>query len=106
MSMSKGFALVLVLVFLTSSIIMVAKPVSAASAVGNSWVEKAPMHVARAGLGVAVVNGKIYAVGGSTATAVVVIDEVFSGGVVGTNEEYDPATDNWTTRTPMITPET
>ncbi|MGD0204645.1 MAG: hypothetical protein ABSC20_12185 [Candidatus Bathyarchaeia archaeon] len=46
MSMSKGFALVLVLVFLTASCVMVAKPVSGASAVENTWVSKAPMQVA------------------------------------------------------------
>jgi N-acetylneuraminic acid mutarotase len=52
------------------------------------------MHVARSNLGVAVVDGKIYAIGG-------VID---NGAVTGANEEYDPAMDTWTFRKPMPTP--
>jgi hypothetical protein len=47
----------------------------------DSWVSRAPMQVARSGLGVAVVNGKIYAIGGAG-----------NGGFCATNEEYDPAT--------------
>jgi N-acetylneuraminic acid mutarotase len=58
----------------------------------DSWATKAPMHVARSGLGVAVVNGKIYAVGG------------YNGKVLGINEEYDPKTDTWIFKTPMPTP--
>lgn len=59
----------------------------------NSWASKTPMNEARSGLGVTVVNGKIYAIGGSG-----------EGGKTGTNEEYDPATDTWTLKTPMPTP--
>jgi N-acetylneuraminic acid mutarotase len=51
------------------------------------------MHQPRTRLGVAVVNGKIYAIGGNA-----------ESGLVGTNEEYDPATDTWTFKTPMPTP--
>jgi N-acetylneuraminic acid mutarotase len=51
------------------------------------------MPTARAGIGVAVVNGKIYAIGGHN-----------WGNYFGTNEIYDPATDTWTTKTPMPTP--
>jgi N-acetylneuraminic acid mutarotase len=58
------------------------------------------MHQARAGLGVAVVNGKIYAIGGSTATG----SYPYSGGAVGTNEEYDPSSNKWTYKKPMPTP--
>ena len=88
--MSKTAPLVLVLVFLTASCIFVVKPVSG-KVQENSWVEKAPMPTARGYLETAVVNGKIYAIGGS--------------GPIGTNEEYNPATDKWTTRSPMPTPE-
>jgi len=91
--MRKGIALLLVLAFLTASFVIAAKPVSAAAPVENSWVSKAPMHVARSDLRVAVVNGKIYAIGGNT-----------QNGVVGVNEVYDPATDTWTMKTPMPTP--
>ncbi len=64
-----------------------------ASAVG-SWTQKASMHEARSNLGVAVVNGKIYAIGG----------DVIGGDNVGTNEEYDPTTDTWTYKAQMPTP--
>jgi N-acetylneuraminic acid mutarotase len=88
--MSRSVALLLVLVFLTSSLIVAAKPISAATPVENSWTSKAPMHVARSDLGVAVVNGKIYAIGGYPDCK--------------TNEEYDPTTDTWTLKAPMPTP--
>jgi hypothetical protein len=52
------------------------------------------MQVARNSLGVAAVNGKIYAMGGV----------VENGVVTGANEEYDPASDKWTFKTPMPTP--
>jgi N-acetylneuraminic acid mutarotase len=59
----------------------------------NSWVLKAPMHEARCGLGVAVVNGKIYAIGGAS-----------NNGFLATNEVYDPTTNTWTSKEPMPTP--
>jgi N-acetylneuraminic acid mutarotase len=59
----------------------------------GSWASKAPMHVARSGLGVAVVNGKIYAIGGSS-----------GDGFLAANEEYDPATNTWSSKKPMPTP--
>jgi hypothetical protein len=99
--MTRNVALLLVFVFLTASLIMAAKPVSAAAPVENSWTSKAPMHVARSDLGVAVVNGKIYAIGGSNREKK---GQQTSGGVVGTNEEYDPATDTWTYKASMPTP--
>lgn len=50
------------------------------------------MPTARAGLGVAVVNGTIYAIGGFNLT-----------GNLGTNEAYDPITDEWTSKSPLPT---
>jgi hypothetical protein len=50
------------------------------------------MPTARAGHGVAVVNGKIYVIGG------------INGSYLNINEMYDPVTDTWTTKTPMPTP--
>ena len=92
--MSRSVAVLLVLLFLIVSCIVVVKPaLSSNDVVEDSWMSKAPMHVARSGLGVAVVNGKIYAIGGST-----------ENGLVGTNEEYDPATNTWTYKKPMPTP--
>jgi hypothetical protein len=102
--MRKCVVLLLVLAFLTASCLMVAKPVfSSADVTEDSWVAKAPMHEARASLSVAVVNGKIYAIGGSTASGQYPPD-VSGGGFVGTNEEYDPETDTWTYRASMPTP--
>jgi hypothetical protein len=92
--MRKSATLLLALVFLTASSLIMAKPeVFSADVAEDSWASKAPMQVARSGLGVSVVNGKIYAIGGSAET-----------GVVGTNEEYDPATDTWAFKKSMPTP--
>ncbi|MCW4044159.1 MAG: hypothetical protein NWE94_01410, partial [Candidatus Bathyarchaeota archaeon] len=107
-SMSKKVALLLVLVFLTASCITAAKPaLSSVTVAEDTWVSKAPMQVARGNLGVAVVNGKIYAIGGSTASGGGGTSNgpsPITGGVVGINEEYDPATDTWAFKTPMPTP--
>ncbi|UCC58441.1 MAG: hypothetical protein JSW14_00495 [Candidatus Bathyarchaeum sp.] len=57
-----------------------------ASATEDSWTTMEPMPTARAWLGVAVVDGKIFA--------------IYSG----INYDYDPSTNSWTTKTPMPTP--
>ena len=102
--MRKSVAVMLVLVFSVASCLVVAKPAfSSADVAEDTWAAKAPMHQARAGLGVVAVNGKIYAIGGSTASGQSPPD-VSGGGFVGTNEEYDPATDTWTTKASMPTP--
>ena len=62
-------------------------------AIENSWKTMADMPTSRSGLGVAVVNGKIYVIGGTG-----------GGGYLNTNEEYDPATNTWATKKPMPTP--
>jgi N-acetylneuraminic acid mutarotase len=82
---------------------MVAKPaVFSAGVAEDSWVSKAPMHVARSGLGVAVVNGKIYAIGGRV---LVYQDQSrVESKEVNTNEEYDPAANTWTYKKSMPTP--
>jgi len=57
----------------------------------NRWNPKKNMPTSRgAGIAVAFEN-KIYVIGGS------------AGGALGTNEMYDPATDDWTPRAPMLT---
>ena len=99
--MRKSVALLLILIFLVTLCIININPVSATSP--NSWASKAPMQEARGGLGVAVVNRKIYAIGGSIASGTYPPD-VFNGGFVGTNEEYDPTTDTWKTKVSMPTP--
>ena len=66
------------------------------------------MHIARANLGVAVVNGGVHAIGGDYITGEYNLDQGFyagiTGGVVNTVEKYDPGTDNWTLEKPMPTP--
>jgi hypothetical protein len=88
--------LALVLISIWALSMATIEPVCASEDV---WESKAPMHVARSGLGVAVVNGKIYGIGGSTESGT---DK--TGGFVGTNEEYDPTTDKWTLKASMPTP--
>ena len=96
--MGRGFALVLVLVFLTISSIIVIVPVSGATVTENTWIAKAPMHQARCGLGVIAAEGKVYAIGGTTSS------DSFIEGVMGTNEQYDPTTDVWVYKASMPTP--
>jgi N-acetylneuraminic acid mutarotase len=66
------------------------------------WTSKTPMQQPRGGLGVAAVNGKVYAIGGSNVSGLYPPD--LNGGFVGTNEEYDPETDSWTFKAAMPTP--
>jgi hypothetical protein len=102
--MSKSVVLLLVLVFLMASCVMIVNSVfSSVDVAEDSWVSKAAMHQARAGLGVVAVNGKIYAIGGTNASGTYPPD-LFTGEFVGTNEEYDSETDTWTYKVPMPTP--
>ncbi len=64
-------------------------------AAGDYWTSMSPIITARTGVGVAVVDGKIYAIGGRND---------WISPYLGTNEMYDPATDTWTTRASMPTP--
>jgi N-acetylneuraminic acid mutarotase len=101
--MRKSAAATLALLFMAASCIVAVKPAlsSANDSAENTWVSKAPMQQARAGLGVVAVNGKIYAIGGTTWEK---SGQQTSGGVVGTNEVYDPATDTWAFKASMPTP--
>jgi len=60
----------------------------------DSWMTMEPMPTARSGFGVAVVDGKIYAIGGT------------NGSYLNTNEMYDPTTNTWTTKKAMPTART
>jgi N-acetylneuraminic acid mutarotase len=62
----------------------------------NSWAASSPMPTPRGGLGLAVVNGKIYAIGGLSG----------NNQLVSTNEEYNPITNQWTSKMPMPTART
>ena len=59
----------------------------------DTWVTKASMPTARHVLGVAELNGKIYAIGGQKN------DDGIR--ILSTVEEYDPATDTWSTKASM-----
>jgi len=60
----------------------------------DTWQARTSMSSSRVWLGVAVVQDKIYAIGGY-----VVYPAVLTASV----EEYDPATDTWTTKSPIPT---
>ncbi len=60
----------------------------------DTWIPKTEMPTARSYFSTCVVNGKIYAIGGTPGSG---------GGVLSTLEEYNPATDTWTTRPNMPT---
>ncbi|MBE3116596.1 hypothetical protein IMZ68_05265, partial [Candidatus Bathyarchaeota archaeon] len=97
--MNKYVAALLVLFLLVSLFAVLINPTVASGVVEDSWVSVSSLPTVRGDLGVAVVNGKIYAIGGT----------VVQKGTpplyeVGTNEAYDPATNSWTTKTPMPVP--
>ena len=57
------------------------------------WTTRADLLTARWEMGISVVDGKIYAIGGA--------GPIYQA--LRTVEEYDPATDKWTTKSPMPT---
>ena len=59
----------------------------------NQWNKKADMPTARTYLRAAVVNGKIYALGGT-----------IKNQPVTSNEQYDPTTNTWVSKKPMPAP--
>jgi N-acetylneuraminic acid mutarotase len=88
---NKIIALLLALIMLASASSIIIKQASSDEATGDSWAIMTPMPTARAGLEVAVVDGKIYAIGGS------------NNGFSKANEMYDPAANNWTVKAQMPT---
>jgi N-acetylneuraminic acid mutarotase len=91
--------LVITLISLTACVIML-EPISAVSK--DNWVKKTSMPTARYDLRAAVVDGKIYAIGGFPAISMA---DYYNGSkYVGFNEEYDPATDTWTSKSAMPAP--
>jgi energy-converting hydrogenase Eha subunit A len=70
-------------VFLIFCSLLVSLPnIAVVKATADSWTTKASMPKPQIGLRAAVVNGKIYAIGGAV------------------NYEYDPAADTWITKLP------
>ena len=72
----------------------------------DTWRELAPMPTAR-GAAVAVeVGGKMYVIGGASVhpgQKIVGLNATVPHRALGTNEEYDPATNTWRSRSPMPT---
>jgi hypothetical protein len=104
----RSIGLLLISIIVIFSAITIQPSASSSGSVEDSWVTMAPMHIARAWPGVAAVNGKVYAIGGSTASGfepatfpygIVTVDHF-----VGTNEEYDPTNNTWSYKAPMPTP--
>jgi N-acetylneuraminic acid mutarotase len=74
----------------------------------DSWKALAPLPTRRAAGGAAVVNGKIYVIGGASTLPGATDPAIrFDGqprdNVIGTNEEYNPAANTWKSRAPMPT---
>jgi N-acetylneuraminic acid mutarotase len=92
--MRKSVALMLASTVLLAACLFAVAPASASS---SAWVSRASMHVARSSLGVAVVDGQIYAIGGLTDPPSWIV-------CTGANEKYNPQTDQWTPKASMPTP--
>ena len=70
----------------------------------DTWEQKANMPTARAGVSVSVVDGKIYAIGGSQMKTIQAPRGFSSESEeVATVEMYDPVTDTWTQKADMPT---
>jgi len=80
----------LVLILLLCSVWLSTFNIVAVRAADDSWETMAEMPTARSGLGVAVVDGKIYAIGGQDRNSQLDI-----------NEMYNPATNSWVSKQPM-----
>jgi N-acetylneuraminic acid mutarotase len=61
------------------------------NAAGSTWIMRGPMPTPRGALAVAVLNGRIHAIGGAW------------DGASNAHEVYDPATNRWTRASPMPT---
>jgi N-acetylneuraminic acid mutarotase len=81
---------------LTSNTLAAAFGIASPPSAGPAWKTGSPMPTARGGLAAAVIDGKLYAVGGA--------DD--HGNIFNVVECYDPATGRWTTKSPMPTPRT
>jgi N-acetylneuraminic acid mutarotase len=94
-----------VLVLFAAPFLALTTPAFGAAEAENSWVSKAPMKTARAYLGLAAVNGKIYAIGGDQGHLNGVLWDayVMTGEVTNATEAYDPSLNGWIVKSQMPT---
>jgi N-acetylneuraminic acid mutarotase len=64
----------------------------------DSWTAKTPMPTPRMGFGIAVCQNKIYVIGGGS------WNETINSVAGSANEVYDPCTDTWETKAPLLQP--
>ena len=83
--------------FILRTLIMILGVLPCISFAGVEWTQTADMLTPRVSLSTIAVDGKIYAIGGRT--------DVRSGfSTTAAVEEYDPATNQWTTKASMLNP--
>jgi N-acetylneuraminic acid mutarotase len=102
--LNKSLVTVFFVTFLIVSVPALIVPGSAAAA--DSWIQRKPMAEPRGRLGVVEVNGKIYAIGGDNGSVAGLAPSAWASGttaIVNANEEYNPETDTWISRTPIPT---
>lgn len=87
--------LLITLAFLPA-LVMPFNVLPAQAAETNSWSTMSPMPTARGGFGIAVVNGKIYTIGGLNG----------DNQALNKVEEYNPLTNEWSSKMSMPTPRT
>ncbi|WNM57337.1 Kelch repeat-containing protein [Candidatus Nitrospira allomarina] len=93
---------ILVLLAFLSSLYLIVPPVSAQSmqkeADQGVWQTVKPAPTMRTEVATATLNGKIYVVGGFEQPA---FGNIINLGITPSLQEYDPTTDQWTSRAPM-----
>ncbi|MBM4400414.1 MAG: hypothetical protein FJ045_00510 [Crenarchaeota archaeon] len=67
--------------------------------INDKWTPRAPMRTARSGVAIAVYQNKIYCIGGTLGKS----NNTVSG-FTGANEVYNPKTNTWEIKEPMLTP--
>lgn len=82
-------------------VVMLAIPiVHAGASPSNSWTNRAPLPVPNVEYDAVVVNGTVYLIG----TSAIFDPSSNSWNITNVNYAYDPTTDMWTARAPMLTP--